>query len=160
MTALRNLVPLPHRAHGITRWNSLDDMDRVFDNFFRNALTNIHMPVGSLTDMAVKINISETDKAYTLTADLPGLEQKDVELSVEDGVLTLSGEKSQEKEDDGKTFHRVERTYGKFARTLQLPADADLSGISATMKNGVLEVVIAKLAKPEKQRQRIDIQTA
>ena len=107
MTALRNLVPLPHRAHGIASWNSLDDMDRVFDNFFRNALTNIHMPVGSLTDMAVKINISETDKAYTLTADLPGLEQKDVELSVEDGVLTLSGEKLQETEEDGKTLHRV-----------------------------------------------------
>lgn len=157
MTALRNLVSLPHRAPALGRWQSFDEMDRVFDNFFRNAMTNIHLPVASVTDMAVKINISETDKAYTISADLPGLEKKDVVLTVNDGVLTLSGEKQQEVEEEGKTFHRIERHYGRFNRSLQLPADASADDISATMKNGVLTVIVSKIAAPAKTEKRIDI---
>ncbi|QQG36917.1 MAG: Hsp20/alpha crystallin family protein [Micavibrio aeruginosavorus] len=157
MTTLRNLVPLPHRSASLSRWGSLDDMDRVFDNFFRNALTNVHIPVGSLTDIAVKINISETDKDYTVTADLPGLEQKDVSLTLNEGILTVSGEKQQETEEEGRAFHRVERSYGRFSRSLQLPSDVDESAIEATMKNGVLSVLIKKLAKPEKTEKRIEI---
>lgn len=157
MTALRNLVPLPHRATALSRWGSLDDMDRVFDNFFRNALTNIHLPSGSVADMAVKLDISETDKAYTLTADLPGMEQKDISLTVSEGILTVAGEKEQETEEEGKTFHRIERSYGRFSRSLQLPSDADQGAIKATMKNGVLSVVVGKMAKPEKAEKRIEI---
>lgn len=157
MTALRNLVPLPHRSASLSRWGSLDDMDRVFDNFFRNALTNVHIPVASVTDMAVKINISETGKDYTMTAELPSLEQKDISLTVNEGVLTVSGEKQQDTEEEGKTFHRIERSYGRFSRSLQLPSDADENAIEATMKNGVLSVVIKKLAKPEKTEKRIEI---
>lgn len=159
MTALRNIIPHSSRSSSLSRWNSFDDLDRVFDNFFRNAMTNIHMPMGSVTDMTVKMNISETDKNYTITADLPGLEQKDIDLTVDDGVLTLSGEKQQENEEEGKTFHRVERSYGRFIRTLRLPADADEDSVGATMKNGVLEVTINKTDKPEKSRKRIDIRT-
>lgn len=157
MTALRNLVPLPHRATALSRWGSLDDMDRVFDNFFRNALTNIHIPASSVTDMAVKLNISETDKNYTLTAELPGMEQGDVSLTVNEGILTVAGEKERETEEEGKTFHRVERSYGRFSRSLQLPSDANQDSIKATMKNGVLSVVIDKLAKPVTAEKRIDI---
>lgn len=158
MTALRNIISYPARSGAsLARWNSLDDLDRVFDNFFRNALSNVHLPGASLTDIAVKMNISETDKAYTVTAELPGMEQKDVTLTVDDGLLTLSGEKTQESEEQGKTFHRVERSYGKFTRTLQLPADVDENDISAVMKNGVLEITLAKSAKPEKTQKRIDI---
>ena len=160
MTALRNINIIPHTPRTgtpLARWNSFDDLDRVFENFFRNAMSNVHLPNAGLTDIAVKMNISETDKAYTVTAELPGLEQKDVTLTVDDGLLTLSGEKSQESEEEGKTFHRVERSYGKFTRTLQLPADADENNISAAMKNGILSVTVAKAAKPEKTQKRIEI---
>ena len=157
MTALRNIIPHAPRSSSLSRWNSFDDLDRVFDNFFRNAMSNVHLPGTGLTDLTVKMNISETDKAYTITAELPGLEQKDVSLTVDDGLLTISGEKTQENEEEGKTFHRIERSYGKFTRTLQLPADTDENGINATMKNGVLSVVVAKAEKPEKTQRRIDI---
>lgn len=158
MTALRNIVSMPHRSSGtLGRWQSFDDMDRVFDNFFRNALTNIHLPTASVTDMAVKINITETDKAYTVSADLPGVEQKDVTLTVNDGILTLTGEKEQEIEEEGKTFHRVERSYGRFSRSLQLPSDANADDIAAQMKNGVLMIVINKVAASAKAEKRIEI---
>lgn len=159
MTALRNIIPhTPRSGSSLTRWNSFDDLDRVFDNFFRNAMTNVHLPsAAALTSVPVRMNISETDKAYTVTAELPGLEQKDIELTLDEGLLTISGEKSEESEEEGKTFHRVERSYGKFTRTLQLPADADENGITASMKNGVLSVTVAKMAKPEKTQKRIEI---
>lgn len=166
MTVLRNIIPASQRS-GLSRSNlaplgALDDLDRVFDNFFRNAISNVSlgnvaMPAASLTDMAVKMNISETDKEYTISADLPGLTQEEVSLTVEDGVLTLTGERSRETEEEGKTFHRVERSYGKFTRTLQLPEDADEDGVSAAMKNGVLTINIAKTAKPEKAQKKIEI---
>lgn len=160
MTALRKIVPHTPKSGIAPRWGSFDDLDRVFDNFFRNAMTNIHLPVGSLSDIAVKMNISETDKEYTVTAELPGLERADVELAIEDGVLKLSGEKEQESEEGGKTFHRIERSYGRFSRTLQLPDDAAEDQVKATMKNGVLSVVIGKRAMPEKAKKTIDIASA
>lgn len=162
MTVLRNIIPLSQRQNSLTRLGSWDDLDRVFDNFFRNAISNVNvghvnMPAVNLTDMAVKMNISETAKDYTITADLPGLTQEDISLTMEDGVLTLSGEKLREHEEEGKTFHRVERSYGKFKRTLQLPDDANENDISAAMKNGVLTITIAKTAKAEKTVRKIDI---
>ena len=160
MTALRKMVPQTPRSGIAPRWGSFDDLDRVFDNFFRNAMTNIHLPVGSLSDIAVKMNISETDKEYTVTAELPGLERADVELAIEDGVLKLSGEKQQESEEEGKTFHRIERSYGRFSRTLQLPDDAAEDQVKATMKNGVLSVAIGKRAMPEKAKKTINIASA
>ncbi|HEY0901372.1 MAG TPA: Hsp20/alpha crystallin family protein [Micavibrio sp.] len=162
MTVLRNIIPHAPRTNTPSRLSAFDDLDRVFDNFFRNAISNVslgnvHMPAASLTDMAVKLNISETDKAYTISADLPGLTQDEVSLTVDDGVLTLSGEKMRETEEDGKTFHRVERSYGRFSRSLHLPEDAAEDGVTAAMKNGVLTIHIAKTAKPEKAQRKIEI---
>lgn len=164
MTVLRNIIPLSQRSSAnIARLGGFDDLDRVFDNFFRNAISNVNlgnvsMPAANLTDMAVKMNISETEKEYTISADLPGLTQEDISLTVEDGALTLSGEKLRESEEEGKTFHRVERSYGKFSRTLQLPEDAQQDGISAAMKNGVLTIRIAKTVKQEKTQRKIEIE--
>lgn len=133
------------------------DIDRVFDNFFRNALTNLSGPSSSLGALSLSLDVSETDKSYTIKADLPGLEEKDVSVTLDDGVLTISGEKVQEKEEEGKTFHRTERSYGSFRRALTLPADADETGITAQMKNGVLEIEIAKTVEAPKTAKRIDV---
>lgn len=76
--------------------------------------------------------------------EVPGVEEKDIELTVEDGTLTIRGEKRSEKEDHDQQYHRVERTYGAFQRMLSLPADANEDQIAATFKNGVLTVTIAK----------------
>jgi HSP20 family protein len=153
------LVPLARRRSTYTP-GSLGDFDRVFNNLFQNALTNIGGTAANIGDLAVRINVSETDSAYTVTAELPGIDEKGIELNVQDGLLTLQGEKEAEKEEEGKTFHRVERSFGSFRRILQLPADADEGSVTAAMKDGVLTVDIAKTKQNTKSAKRIDIKRA
>lgn len=135
------------------------EFDRLFDGMFRNALTNLAVPSPSLTDLSVRMDVSETDTAYIVKAELPGVEEKDVEVTLDDGILTIAGEKHAEKEEDGKTFHRVERSYGSFRRSLSLPADADENAISAQVKHGVLKIEIGKAKEPAKTARKIDIKT-
>jgi HSP20 family protein len=142
--------------------SGFDDFDRVFDNFFRNALSNTvshasPLAGASVTDMAVHMDISETEKTYEIKADLPGLSDEDIDLSVADGYLTLSGERSSETEEEGTKMHRLERRYGSFQRVLQLPADADEGKIKAHMKNGVLNIEIMKIKEKVKEPKKINI---
>jgi HSP20 family protein len=136
-----------------------DQLDRLFDRMFGNALTNLADAGPSFSGLPLRLDVAETEKSYHIEADLPGVEDKDVAVSLEDGVLTISGEKKQASETEGKTFHRTERSYGSFKRALALPPDADENGIRARMKNGVLEVEIAKSEQAKKTARRIAIET-
>ena len=136
-----------------------DDFDRIFDNLFKNALTNMAVTSPSVTDLSLKLDISETEKAYYVHAELPGVEEKNVDIEVNDGVLTVSGEKQSQSEEEGKTFHRVERSYGSFKRAMQLPADADEDKIKARMKNGVLEIEIEKQKEAQKKTRKIEVKS-
>ena len=100
-------------------------------------------------------DISETDKEYVIHAELPGVTRDDVKLSIEDGVLTLSGERQHQKEDKTERFHRIERFQGCFARSFSLPDTADTARIHAESRDGTLTVHIPKTAKAETKR--IDI---
>lgn len=152
------LVPFSRRM--ASRSNGLTDIDRMFSNLFHNAFGNLEISSGNVTDLSVRINVSETDKSYFVSAELPGLEEKDIELTVHDGMLTLQGQKSSEKEEEGKTWHRVERSYGQFKRVLQLPGDSDESKVSAKMRNGVLEIEIEKLKETVASTRKIEIAKA
>lgn len=101
------------------------------------------------------VEVKENGKAYTVTVELPGLDEKDVKATVEDDMLTISGEKKVERTDD-KT-HYSERSYGSFTRAFTLPADADPNAVSAQFAKGVLTVEIAKTAKPRGQGKQIEI---
>ena len=92
------------------------------------------------------MNVAETDKEIEITAELPGLEEGDVQVNVENDILTVKGEKKAEKELKDKNYHTVERSYGFFSRSLQLPSGVDADQIKATLSNGVLKVVIPKPA--------------
>lgn len=133
------------------------DLDRMFDSMFRNALTNIASPGSSVTDLAVRMDVSETESSYLIKADLPGMEEKAINVTLDNGVLSISGEKQSENEEEGKTYHRIERSYGTFRRVLSLPADADENGINAHMENGVLHIEIGKTKQAEKTAKRIDV---
>ena len=109
-------------------------------------------------DHVPKVEVKENGKAYTVTVELPGLDEKDVKVQVEDDVLTISGEKKVEQTDD-KT-HYTERSYGSFTRAFTLPADADRDGISAKVAKGVLELEIAKTATPPAQVKQVAIKPA
>ena len=97
------------------------------------------------------VDINEGDKAITLKADLPGIKKEDVHIDVNDGVITLRGERKFEKEDKQENYHRIERSYGNFHRSFTLPLTVDISAIKAKYKDGILEVTLPKTeeAKPK-----------
>ncbi len=123
-------------------WRDIEDM---FDRYSRAA----GWPRGGregMADWAPSVDIEETDDAYVIKAELPEVRKDDVKVTVEDGVLTLRGERQQEKDEKGKKFHRVERMYGSFARSFTLPDNVDAGKISARFTDGVLSVQLPKSA--------------
>lgn len=121
------------------------DIDRMFDSFFRGfGLT----PFGALENewmtFSPRVDIVDSDKEVKVSVELPGMDQKDVNVTLARDVLTVSGEKHQEKEDRGKNYHRMERSYGAFKRTIPLMCDVDEGKAEATFKNGVLTVTLPK----------------
>ena len=121
----RNLISLP------------DEVERFFNGFgldYQNS-DSVWSPT---------VDISETEESYEVKAEIPGLKKEDIKLSVEDNVLTLSGERKVEKETEKKNYHRLERAYGKFERSFRLPREVDSESIKASYKNGVLTVQIPK----------------
>jgi HSP20 family protein len=119
------------------------DMDRVFDRFFEGGWRDLP----ALGEWEPKVDLSESKDALVVKAEIPGVEQKDIEVSLQDGYLTIKGEKQEEKEQKEKQYHCVERSYGAFARTLRLPATVDASKVTATFKDGVVTVTMPKSAE-------------
>jgi HSP20 family protein len=105
----------------------------------------------AVADWAPAVDIIEDDKAYVIKAELPEVKKEDVKVTVQEGVLTIQGERKQEKEEKGKKFHRIERTYGTFVRTFTVPDDADETNVMAEFKDGVL---LVSLPKSEKAKPR------
>ncbi len=142
----------------MNNWNLFREMDSLrkeMDELFRGvgsgtAETAFLPGVG--THRYPRINLSEDQENYYLEALLPGVSESEIELSVTGNTLTLSGERSEEKADDGRTWHRRERGSGKFLRTIELPSDINGNKVSAEYKQGALTVVLAKAesAKPKK----------
>ena len=120
------------------------EIDRLFNEFVQGG-------GGGQANIVPNIEISETDKAIEVSAEMPGLERKDVEISIEDDALTIRGEKKIEENKD-KNVQHSERAYGVFLRVLQLPPGIDPSSVQATMSNGVLKITIPKPAKPEPKK--------
>jgi HSP20 family protein len=104
-----------------------------------------------LAEWSPQVDIMEDEKEYLVKADLPEMKKEEIKVTMEEGILTISGERKVEKEEKNKKFHRMERSYGKFERTFMMPNDADSSKIAAEFKNGILKVRIPKnpVAKPK-----------
>ncbi|TPX69571.1 hypothetical protein SpCBS45565_g02292 [Spizellomyces sp. 'palustris'] len=108
---------------------------------------------------APRLDVTETDKEYIIKADLPGLNKDEVKIHLDNDVLTIEGERKDEREDrDGDRFHIVERTFGRFRRSIRLPPDAQVDNVNAKMENGVLELDIPKNQEVREQRKKVDIQ--
>lgn len=106
----------------------------------------------------IPMDLKETKKDYIVCAEVPGLKKEDIKISLKDNVLSISGEVKREQEDKDETFHRIERSYGAFARSIQLPKDVDTKNIDASYNNGILEIKLPKLEKEEeKEVQTIEI---
>ncbi|HEY6262084.1 MAG TPA: Hsp20/alpha crystallin family protein [Nitrospiraceae bacterium] len=135
-----------------TRWNpfkQLEEMEKRLSTYFnRPALrTQVEKEAMTVAEWSPLVDITEDDKEYLIKADLPEVKKEDVKLTVQDGVMTISGERKYEKEEKGKKYHRVEREYGSFMRNFTLPEAADGSKVSAEYKEGVLRVHLPKSEK-------------
>jgi HSP20 family protein len=128
----------------------LDDLqNRLATLFGRAPVRTPNGPEEALTvaEWAPLVDIAEDDKQYLIKVELPEVEKDDVKVTVQDDVLTITGKRTLEKEEKGKKYHRVERAYGRFARSFTLPEDADGKNVAAECKNGVLKVHLPKSEK-------------
>jgi HSP20 family protein len=150
-----------------------DEMDRLFDDFFSGfplmPFRRRRLDVdpwrrfqGMFEATFPTVEVKERDKDYCITAELPGMDEKDIDVSLANGVLTLQGEKKQERtegEEKG-SYYVSERRYGSFQRSFRLPEDADPERIDAHFKNGVLEIVIPKSAEAQGKRKKISVKSS
>jgi HSP20 family protein len=132
------------------------EMDRLFDDFLIPA-EGRSFSGSNGGAMRPSLDLAETDQAYTVTAELPGLEQKDVELTLRDNALVLSGEKRQEHEEHNGGRRYTERAFGRFERIVPLEAEVDADKVEARFKNGVLTVTLPKNPKAQEKTRRIEI---
>jgi len=145
----------------VIKWEPFRDMDDVFDRFFAESMRRwprVATENRAAQDWAPAADVSETDAEYLIKADLPEVRKEDVSVTVQDGVLTLSGERRQEKREESEKLHRVERFYGSFARRFALPENADEQGITAESRDGVILIRIPKVKVVQPQPRQITIQ--
>jgi HSP20 family protein len=140
------------------------EIDRVFDDFFpgfprlsffERPPAFWSRPTGALVP---KVDVSETDRTFEISAELPGLSEKDIEVSVAEGVLTLKGERKEEREEKDKNYHLVERSYGSFQRSFSLPEGVDADKIAATYEKGVLNITLPKMPEAQIKRRKIAVE--
>lgn len=121
----------------------------VMDEFFNEAVTSRQ------NSFSPRINISEDEKRFTIDVEIPGMNKEDIDVNLENRMLTISGERKFEREDNGTKFHRVETYFGSFNRSFQLPDSVDEESIEATYSNGILNITIDK--SEEKMKKQISI---
>ncbi len=136
----------------LVKWDpfrELEDMSNRLNRVFGRPLARLEPNSEMLTmvDWTPSADISETDTAYLIKAEIPGVKKEDVKVTIENGMLTIQGERKMEKEEKDKKFHRIERSYGSFMRSFRVPEDADESAVKAEFKDGMLNVTLGKSAK-------------
>ena len=139
-------------------------LHRHIDDLFSNSwLTRTWPGTGQAAGAVMpRLDVSEDDKQLVATAELPGIDEKDVEVTLDDNVLTIKGEKKSEREekDEKKNYHLVERSYGSFRRSIALDADVDAKNVKATFDKGVLKIVLPKTPQQQSRSTKIEISRA
>jgi HSP20 family protein len=163
----RTTAPAPGPASGVDIWQSFrSEMQRFFDQFWnRGGLPSLPrffdepswrtLPGVGLAAPAV--DVAEDDKAYHITAELPGMSEKDIDVTLSGDTLTIKGEKHDQKEEKAKNYYLSERRYGSFHRTFTLPEGIDRDKIDAGFSAGVLSLTLPKTAEAVKQQKKIEV---
>jgi len=128
------------------------EMDRLWDSFFEGR------PRVRFGEWFPSLDVAETKNDIVVKVELPGMDQKDINISLSDGHLIIKGEKKQEKEEKEENYHFIERSYGTFTRSVQLPKEVKHDKISASYKNGVLKVVLPKSEEAKKKEVKVKIE--
>ena len=149
--------------NALTRWDPFKEMEELQSRFAK--LFSLGPPrfgnggkeFITVTEWAPSVDITEDDKEYLLKADLPEVKKEDVKVTVENDVLTITGERKFEKEEKGKKYHRLERSFGNFLRTFALPPGAEGAKVSAEFKDGVLKVHLPKSEKAKAKPVEVNV---
>jgi HSP20 family protein len=162
---VKKAPPAPATAPDI--WQSFrGEMDRLFDRFGFPSLRRVFdiepswRSASSFGFSAPAIDMSEDERAYKISAELPGIDAKDIEVSVSGDTLVLKGEKRQEKEEKDKNYHFSERSYGSFQRSFQLPSSVDRNKVAADFSKGVLTITLPKTAEAKKPVKKIEVRSS
>ena len=142
---MTSLLPIL-RQHGLIGRPHGDFFDRFFEDF------ELPMRFGEETEFAPAFDVSETEKELIVKAEVPGMDKKDININLSDGLLTITGEKKHEKKEEDENYHCFERRYGKFSRTMRLPTEVETEKVDAVYKDGVLTITLPKTetVKPKK----------
>lgn len=142
-------------------WNPFSELETLLDRYQRMSGKSAQTPAGreamKVNDWSPAVDISETAEEYLIKAELPEIKKEDVKVTVEEGVLTIQGERKYESEEKNRKHHRVERFYGSFARSFHLPEDTDTSAIRAEFTEGMLNLHLPKMEKPATRSVEINI---
>jgi len=147
----------------LIRWDPFADADAVFGRLIPNRLladwSRMGLPGnGKKFDWAPSADISETEKEYVIRAELPAVKKEEVQVTFDDGLITIKGERKQQKEDKAEKYHRVESFYGSFERSFSLPDNVNADAIRCESKDGILTVRIPKTEMPKPKVKQITIQ--
>lgn len=146
----RNIENLPSARDWEFR-REFDDLVRRFEDLLpREATQRLFLPA---------VNVSEDDTHVLVTAEIPGMDPNDLKVELRDNVLTISGEKKEEKEEKGESLHRIERSFGSFSRSVTLPAEVKDEGAEAKFKNGVLSLKMPKVESAKKKSIEIKVES-
>lgn len=140
----------------LTKYHPFDEF-KDFRSRFNSLLSEFDDRKSSLSGFTPIVNTREGEFAYHVDADLPGVKKEDIKINVKDNVLTISGERHHKEEVKEEDYHRVETSFGKFERSFTLPKGSDTENISASNKDGVLEVVIPKLKSETEKSKKIEV---
>lgn len=167
---------VPWRRGGLRRWEpearpfenfrreveSLHrDMDRLFEGLWSEGFGSSLLPeVWARGEIVPQLDVTEDNKAFAVKVDLPGLDEKDVEVALSDRILTIRGEKKEEKETKEKDFYRRERAHGTFRRSIEIPGAVDATKIEASFKKGVLTIQLPKTKEAQEKVKQIEVKAA
>jgi len=169
MSAANSITRRPNRANRLALRREEEspilaiqnEMNRMFDSFFADDFPfSARLLTRPAMEFLPKLDISETETEYKVTAELPGMDEKDIQIRLEKDTLVLSGEKKAETEEKEKTYHRIERSYGSFERVIPFDTPLDEEKVSAVFKNGVLTVTLPKSTEAIRKTRQIEIKKA
>ena len=141
-----------------TEFREMEEFSDRLNRFFGGRVrANGNQESLAVTDWMPAVDIQETETEYLIKAELPEVKKEDVKVTLENGVLTIQGERKQEKEEKGKKFHRIERSYGTFLRTFTFPVDAEENKVAADFKDGILRVHLPKTEKPRPKAMEVKV---
>lgn len=147
----------------LIRWEPLREIEDIFDRYTRSLGWPVSngMQLATTGEWAPRVDISETDKEFLIKADIPDVKKEDVKVNVDNGVITIQGERKQEKEEKeekGKKFHRIERQYGSFIRSFTLPDNVDANNVKASFKDGMLNLALPKTAETKQKTIEVKVE--